>query len=330
VSFFLLWRNHKLWGNPFYNMNVPLVWIDQWRDVWAMKLSPDWNKLGLGWYLQRHSMGRLVFELGRAAIMVIGYFVYTAGIGPDFPVSRGVTGAAVIVLAALGLRRRWRAGRRLEVVAVLGTVAFFYCGLTLAARGGSGAQIRFVLPYVTLLVPYAVYEALERFWPPLRARLEAARWARFSAAGTALAAIALLLFARLAFAAPRALVNPRRSYAVEPRWHETSEWFSRALVPGESFAMDSLSYYSTWDLPRPDTDPRWQFWFIMPSGELMSFMDRSHIRKVLIDTASSSYPEHADKLSRERDAHGPLAFLGWPRCFADSATPSRFLVYCRP
>jgi len=38
----------------------------------------------------------------------------------------------------------------------------------------------------------------------------------------------------------------------------------------------------------------------------------------------------ATVMATARDAHGPLAFLDWPRCFADTATPSRFLVYCRP
>jgi len=142
--------------------------------------------------------------------------------------------------------------------------------------------------------------------------------------------VTVALAARLGFAAPGALVNPRASYAVEPRWHETSEWLSRALVPGERFALDYRGYYSTWDLPRPDTDPRWNFWFGTPTGELMPFLDRSHIRKALLDTAAPGYGELADKLSPSSDAPGPLAFLGWPRCFADGATPSRFLIYCRP
>jgi 4-amino-4-deoxy-L-arabinose transferase-like glycosyltransferase len=330
VAFFLLWRNYALWGSPFYNTNGRQVWVDQWRDVWALQLSPEWSKVGFGWYLSRHSIWRLMYELAREAAILVGYFTYTAGIGPDLPVARGVTGAAVMILAALGLRRRWRAGNRVEVAAVLITVGFFFVGLALAARGGPGAQLRYVLPYVVLLVPYAVYEALERLWPPLRARLAAARWARSGPAATALAVLAFVLLARFALAAPAALVNPRASYRVEPRWHETSEWLSRALVPGERFAIDYRSYYSTWDLPRPDTDPRWNFWLGMPTGELTPFLDGSHIRKALIDTASAGQAELADKLSPARDDHGPLAFLGWPRCFADSDTPSRFLIYCRP
>jgi len=319
VAFFLLWRNYKLWGSPLYNVNGRQVWIDQWRDIWALQLSPEWSKVGLGWYLARHSIWRLVYELARESAKLVGYFAYVAAVGPAHDVARVLTGAAVMALAALGVRRRWRAGRRDEVVAVLTTVGFFFAGLALAARGGPGSQSRYVLPYVVLLVPYAVYEAHERLWP---------RWRGSS--GAALAVVTVALAARLGFAAPGALVNPRASYAVEPRWHETSEWLSRALVPGERFALDYRGYYSTWDLPRPDTDPRWNFWFGTPTGELMPFLDRSHIRKALLDTAAPGYGELADKLSPSSDAHGPLAFLGWPRCFADGATPSRFLIYCRP
>jgi hypothetical protein len=94
--------------------------------------------------------------------------------------------------------------------------------------------------------------------------------------------------------------------------------------------MPYQSYYSTWDAPRPDTDARWPFWYGTPSEEMLGFMRQSHVRKVLIDRESPKIDEYQDKLSAATDAHGALAFLGWPRCFNDSATPSRFLVYCQP
>jgi hypothetical protein len=143
--------------------------------------------------------------------------------------------------------------------------------------------------------------------------------------------LAAVLVTRVGLAAPLALrADPWNLYAVQPAWHQTSEWLSRNLAPGERFAMPYMSRYSTWDLPRPDADPRWPFWFGVPSPDLLRYFDQQGIRKVLIDTADGDLPEYAAKLSPNTDAHGPLAFLAWPRCFADRDQPSRFLVFCRP
>ena len=142
--------------------------------------------------------------------------------------------------------------------------------------------------------------------------------------------LATVLVARFALAVPSVMrADPRTLYAVEPRWHQTSAWLSQALDPGERFAIPYMSRYSTWDLPRPDVDPRWAFWFGVPAPELLATIDRQRIRKVLIDTDDVDFPEYAAQLAPERDLHGPMAFLGWPRCFADGGQPSRFLVYCR-
>jgi hypothetical protein len=54
------------------------------------------------------------------------------------------------------------------------------------------------------------------------------------------------------------------------------------------------------------------------------------IDKIFVDAQDALLASYQNKLSTARDAQGPLAFLGWPRCFADGGTPSRFLVFCRP
>ena len=54
------------------------------------------------------------------------------------------------------------------------------------------------------------------------------------------------------------------------------------------------------------------------------------IVKVLVDTEDDEHATYRDKLSAASDEQGPLAFLSWPRCFADGGKPSRFTVYCRP
>jgi hypothetical protein len=327
VGSFLLWRNWIVWRAPFHNVNAGEVWLDRWRDVFVMRLRPEHAQLGPGWYLRHHSPIDLVLKVGKGAGEIVGLFIYTAGVALWNPVARVVTGLGVVGLAALGVRRRWRAGRRVEIVAVLSTVGIYFLALSLGASGAPGPQVRYVLPYVVLLVPYAALELCAGVWPRLAARVAPAG----PRAGLAvLAALAAVLALRLALAAPVVLqADPRALYAVEPRWRETSEWLSRALAPGERFSLPYMSHYSTWDLPRPDVDPRWPFWFGVPAGDLLGYLDQQGIRKVLIDTADKDFPEYAAKLGRETDASGALAFLGWPRCFADGGRPSRFLVFCR-
>ncbi len=330
TGFFLLSRNVKLWGSPFYNVNSAEVWLDSWRQALVVRLTPQRAQLGLGWYLRHHSLMELVIKLGRGFGEVVGLFVYAAGFGAVNIPARVVTGLGVMALAFLGLRRRWRAGRRTELVAVLSTVAFYGAALALAASGAPEPQVRYVLPYVVLLLPFAVHEASARFWPCLEA-WSAARFPGLPAGAPLLGAVSLWLALRLAWAVPGISGDPRRFYAIDPPAHETSLWLSQHLRPGESFALPFQSYYSTWDVPRPELDPRWLVWFGIPSGDLLGFMRQRGISKVVIDMADSGLSGYADRLSTSSaDAHGPLAFLGWPRCFTDSDLPSRFLIYCRP
>jgi len=331
VAFFLLWRNWVVWHAPFHNINAGEVWLDRWSEVWVMRLSPEHRQLGLGWYLRHHSILDLVLKVGKGVGQVVGLFIYTAGVGFWNPVARVVTGLGILVLAGLGLRRRWRAGRQVEVVAVLSTVGAYALALTLGTSGAPGPQVRYVLPYVLLLVPYAALELCEGALPRLRARFTSPQRRAEVAVLAMFAALAALLSLRLALGASVALrTDPRTLYAVEPRWRETSEWLSHALAPGERFALPYMSRYSTWDLPRPDLDARWPFSFGVAAPSLLGYLEKQGIRKVLIDTADSGWAEYADKLGRQVDAKGPLAFLDWPRCFADEPAPSRFMIFCRP
>jgi len=326
---FLLWRNLRVFGSPFYNYNAPQIWLDKWQDVWALQLTPEYHQAGFLWYVRHHSLAQLALKLGRGVILYVGLLIYTAGIVFASQGGRVVPGIGLLVLAGFGLRRRWRAGRHVEVVGVLSTLAVYFAALSVAASGATELQVRYSVPYVVLLIPYATYETLEGLWPRVQRAL-AARWPRLDTARAAVALLALFFAARIALALPGAVHDPRHLYEVEAHWHETSLWFADHLAPGERFAMPYQSYYSTWDAPRPDTDARWPFWYGTPSEEMLGFMRQSHVRKVLIDRESPKIDEYQDKLSAATDAHGALAFLGWPRCFNDSATPSRFLVYCQP
>jgi dolichyl-phosphate-mannose-protein mannosyltransferase len=327
AAFFLLWRNVKLWGSPFYNMNAPLVWMEKWRDYWVIRRSPTWDQLGLRWYLKDHSVLQLLAKLARGFALSVGNFVYSAGLGSANVVVRSIVGLPMLALAALGLRRRWAAGDRILVLAVATTFLLYFAALSLAASGGLGPEPRYALPYVVLILPFGVSELLESVWPRLR-RWLSRRIPRFPSSGFALGVVVALLLGRLLWAAPAAAADPRSAYAIDPLWHEAAVWLSQSLEHGEQFASSAESKFSTWDVPRPDTDPRWNFWFGAPGVDPLVFLQKARIRKVLVDM--TVVDDFAGKLSREADAHGPLGFMGWPRCFADSATPSRILIYCRP
>ena len=227
------------------------------------------------------------------------------------------------------MRRRWRAGQKLEILTVSLTLVIFGAALTLATSGGPGPNARYALPYVLVLVPYFIVELLERVWFPLGSAIHR-RVSIVRPEAVGLALLAVLLAARLAFTAPALLANPLSFYRVEPRWHETSLWLATNLATDEKFAMPYQSLYSLWDVPAAQTDPRWNFWYGMPSSDLRRYLAGARVRRLLVDTAAPGFAEYADKLSSVKDAHGPAAFLDWPRCFADADEPSRFLVFCRP
>jgi hypothetical protein len=208
-------------------------------------------------------------------------------------------------------------------------VGIFGAALTLATSGGPGPNARYTFPYALLLVPYLVVELVERFWSPLRQFFlqHAPAW---RPEHLAVGCLAILLAARLTVTAPALFANPLSFYRVEPRWHETSLWLAKNLTPDERFALPYQSLYSTWDAPEGQTDPRWNFWYGMPAADLRRYLDGSRIRRLLVDTAAAGLAEYTDKLSAVRDPHGAIAFLDWPRCYADQDEPSRFLVFCRP
>ena len=121
-------------------------------------------------------------------------------------------------------------------------------------------------------------------------------------------------------------------------------WLRAHLRPGERYAAAPSSLYSTWDSPFPDPDARWLYLFDRPADKMLADLARGKpatiealqdgppppVTKVLVDMATDDIDRYRDKMAGPADDHGPLAFVGWPRCFADGDRPSRFLIYCRP
>ena len=185
-------------------------------------------------------------------------------------------------------------------------------------------------PTSSTLIPYAVHETLERLWPWLRAWI-AARVPRFHPTQVAVTLLALFFAARFALAAPTAFAkSPRDLYEVPPRWHETSLWLSQNLGRASASRCPTRATTRTGTCPFRTPTRAGRSGTEAPRRRCSEFMRQEHVRKVMIDRESAGFAEDRQKLSVDADAHGSLAFLDWPRCFADSATPSRFLIYCQP
>jgi hypothetical protein len=331
VSFFLLWRNAKVFGDPFHNFNARTLWLDDWQDVWTVARDGSWSEVGLGWYLERHSLWDLVERVGKGFGETMAVLTYTLGVGPSAEVPgvgpltagvvvpRALSGIALLALAAWGLVRRYRSGRRDEVRAVAYALLVLVAALSLGARGVGEVGTRFVIPLAALLVPYAVYALLDRLAPGARAPA----WL----CGAAAAGLAV----KLVWFAPGLGQDPLSHFEVPAPWAETSSFLARHLRPGDFYAIPSNSLYSTFDRPHPDSDPRWPYTFQTDAATMQRHLrEAPHVTLLLADLEDRDFPKWRDKLSAEGDARGPLSFLDWRRCFADAGSPSRFLVYCRP
>lgn len=358
VTAFLLRRNMIVSHNPFHNYNDRLLWLDNWEESWEFLRDPEKRAVGLRFFLKRHSIWTIALRGIKGLGHTIGVTIYSAGVGltslkqPEAKmtiataIQRVVTGLGVIALAIFGLRRRLATPVRLQALAVIYTLAWFMAAFAIGQQGAGEIGVRYVMPLVVLLTPYAVDFTLVAAWPRLKRRLAGATsW--LAAPGTADTAAILALVAalaiKLAWFAPQAAKDPRSFVDVPPAWDDTSRWFAANLAPGERYAFPYTSLYSTFDQPFPEPDQRWIYLYRLDPALMRRDLDRGlpasidaslvappgPINKVFVDAEDALLSSYRDKFSPATDAHGPLAFLGWPRCFADRQLPSRFLVFCR-
>ncbi|MCC6750028.1 MAG: glycosyltransferase family 39 protein [Deltaproteobacteria bacterium] len=339
VAAFLLVRNARVYGNPLHNFNDRTVWLDRWEDTWALMNSPEWNRIGLGWYLERHSVFELAGRVLKGLGETIGVFVYVCGLGvtaaqpTHLPVAaamalpRVLTGLAVLLLAGLGMRRRYREGHRAEVLAPLYTTGWLFLAFGVGAQGVGEIGQRFMLPFAVLYLPHAAFGLLRVAGPALLRRL---RIPEGAAPWFVVVAASVPLCLKLGWFASGLATNPRAHVEVPPGWARTSAWFASHLGPTERYAIPHNSLYSTWDRPFPMTDARFIYNFQGPAQPMLAHLQGAQVTKLLVDAEDRDLSRYREKLSPEADAHGALAFLGWRRCFADGARPSRFLIYCAP
>ena len=348
VTWFLLWRNAVVFKNPFHNFNDQALWLDGWNDVWRLLRDPEWDRVGLRWYLQHHSLWALAWRVVKGAGQSIGVLLYTAGPGvtagtpadlrPTIvaAILRVVGGVVVLALAARGLVDRYRTDIAPRCWP-RPTSAAGCCWRSRSARRAWAASRR----ASCCRSPCSASPTRPMRWfrgasaggrrPGSRARGRASRcWfpSRSSWPGSRRRS-------------PRTRARRSRCRRGGPRRRRGS---ARTFKPRERLRRGTSSLYSTWDDPFPDPDARWLYLFDRPAAQMLADMARGTpasieplhdgpappVTKVLVDMATNDVDRYRDKMAGPADDHGPLAFLGWPRCFADGDRPSRFLIYCRP
>ncbi len=360
VTWFLIRRNMIVFHSPFHNFNERLLWLDNWEETWAYLRDPQKYSIGLGFLLKRHSIWDIALRGIKGLGHTIGVLVYSAGLGvsslkhPEAPmtaataVPRVVTGLAIVILGVLGIRRRAATSLRPHALAATYTLVWFIAAFASGQAGAGEIGVRYVLPLVVLLTPYAVDFAIDVVGPALtRGLTSRVSWlpAPMTAERMALFGVVAALATKLAWFGPSAAArNPLSLVDVPPAWARTSSWFATHLTPGERFSFPYTCLYSTFDQPFPEPDQRWIYLYRLDPALMLRDLDRGvrasidaslvgppgPIDKIFVDMQDALLASYEDKLSTARDAQGPVSFLGWPRCFADGDSPSRFMVFCRP
>ena len=316
----VLWRNLRVWGSPFYNINAKVVWLDDWSTTWTFAARPElWKKVGLLPYLRHHNLADIVTRLADGGVKMTQMLLSVAGPEPA-AWTAGAAGPAAVAAAAWGLRLTWKDGRRSRAVAALAATL----PLLLAHAWGSAVGIngpRFMLPLAAVLSPFAALGArdgLRRLWaaspPPAAARAVAAP-----------ALVGLAAAVALAGSAAGFDYDPRRLWTVPPNWQETTDWV-KAHVDDKGFLVSENSFYAAWD---SDRDPRKLATYEVFDDALRAQADALGVRFMLLDARDPSTRQWPERLGPS-DAYGPKSFMGWPRAFHDSLRPSQLLLYERP
>jgi hypothetical protein len=301
----------RVYGDPFYNWNNRIFWMNKVADVtewyaphvffdrfpqgplgYLAQLSP----VALAWRLVEGPAGAALY-LGRALSFTVPQplFVASAGLG--------------LLAASYATWLLWRA--RASGARTFLLVQLVVWELLAAAYSAAGQSARYVLPMsIGLLAVLAVRAA--RVVPPRRAGL----------------AIGALACATLAFS-PLKASRPAGYLAVR-------QWLREHVQAGQACAIDARSLLlPEWSLP-PTTRQEiiaasWQG-KPLPADELISYFQERRIDYVVIDASSNTdgAPRWFFSDQVRLSADGSLPLTGYPAGFsvvyADEEGPRRWVV----
>lgn len=307
----LLISNFRVYGEPLYNWNNRVFWMNKVADVteWYAPHAffQRFPRGPLG-YLAQLTPARLAWRLveGPAgAALYLGRALSFTAPQPLFAAA-AVLGLLAALYAAWLLWRAPASGARTFLL-----IQLVVWELLTAAYSAAGQSARYVLPMsIGLLAVLAVRAA--RVVPPRRA-------------GLAIAALACATLACSRFRASR-----------PAGYLEVRQWLREHLQPGQSCAIDARSLLlPEWSMPRStrheivaaswDGKP-------LPADELISYFEEQRIDYVVIDASSNTDGEPRwfffDRLRLSAD--GSLPLTGYPAGFsvvyASKAGPRRWVV----
>ena len=272
-SWFLLLRNVRVFGSPFYNINGKEIWTDNVREFYMMSPFPEWDRVGLRWFIERHGVSGLFTRTLYGALDCAPKLVKAMAAGPA---SLWATfGLLVLGMAVGGLLLAWRRGQSAYIVATLLPAAVLFAAFSFGAPP-FGANLRYFMPIAVSLLPFAALELAQL----------AQGHERTLKAGLVLACVVLLWVHRRGLGP-----DPRSLWAVTPEWAQTSKWI-HSHVDANGYLADPATIYSDWDEGRVN---RTLFPFDAPKEDIEKLLAQRGIKYVLIDGMTKARPDIAFK-----------------------------------
>lgn len=311
---FLLVRNTIVWGTPFYNINNKVIWLDHWSQYWVLPTLPVWEEVGLRWYLQHHTFAQMAARFINGGQNILTGLIDCFSIGPAHPLAMFMTGCVALGLSLYGMTLQWKKGARREVLCVASV------GLVLLAafawgEAPMGINHRYIFPIALTWMPFA-WLAIGSLSGGYLTSIPKHIGVTLASLAVAGAAVGVTLSKKAVFS------NPIEFWSIPPFWGQASEWITEN-TNDKPVLVSYFSVFSRWHCCRDTNEP---FGYELPDHEIKAHIQRKNVHFAMVDQTVIDKDPSQQKYG-PRDEHGPTTFLGWPRCFNDSFTPSVFLIY---
>lgn len=306
---FLLIRNIRVWGRPFYHLASRVFWLDSWQEYFVLMDLPIWSDIGLRWYLSHHTPLDMIVRLWKGCSEMVSMLVYALAVGPAHRLTILASGVAMLATVGYGCIVFIRQKKRVELAAIGTTSLVLFLAFSWGIAG-MNSHWRYMFPVAVTLFPFAAL----MIWNLIKKNSRAIMAIEVFIAASCML---VLIQNRSAFSAP-----PLSLWSAPTFVEDTSHWI-KENIPDEKYLIDYRSRFSAWMYCRDNRDP---YPFDAPLHFIEAHLKMKQVRYIVYDQWAG-YPAALAHEFEMQDAHGPLTFLGRKRCFSDAQTPSALLIY---